>query len=58
MDDKYNGWNIWHLKIKKAEKKGRKVLTNENLKGFENGWKFQKWKIKLYIKMDEGFEQV
>ncbi len=43
---------------KKAEKKGRKVLTNENLKGFENGWKFQKWKIKLYIKMDEGFEQV
>jgi hypothetical protein len=22
---------------KKAEKKGRKVLTNENLKGFENG---------------------
>lgn len=41
MDDKYNGWNLWHLKIKKAKKKGRK---------------FWQMSIKKVLKMDENFK--
>lgn len=41
MDDKYNGWNIWHLKIKTAEKKGRK---------------FWQMRIKKALTMDEIFK--